>query len=72
MNARAVNPYNYGTISGTAGPQLSTQQAWAIDLDSLEVRPDMGRGNQLMVRLVRALPPEMQEPGQAGQVGGED
>lgn len=58
VNARPVNPYNYSNISGNAGPQLSTQQAWAIDLDSLETRPDMGRGNQLMVRLVRPLPAE--------------
>lgn len=56
MNARPVNPYNYSNISGSAGTQLSAQQAWAIDLDSLETRPDMGRGNQLMVRLVRPLP----------------
>lgn len=56
VNARPVNPYNYSNISGSAAPQLSMQQAWAIDLDSLESRPDMGRGNQLMVRLVRPLP----------------
>ncbi len=56
VNARPVNPYNYSNISGSAAPQLSAQQAWAIDLDSLESRPDMGRGNQLMVRLVRPLP----------------
>ncbi|MDR0205126.1 MAG: DUF1566 domain-containing protein [Delftia acidovorans] len=56
VNARPVNPYNYSNISGSAGTQLSAQQAWAIDLDSLETRPDMGRGNQLMVRLVRPLP----------------
>lgn len=56
VNARPVNPYNYSNISGSAAPQLSAQQAWAIDLDSLESRPDMGRGNQLLVRLVRPLP----------------
>lgn len=56
VNARPVNPYNYSNISGSAGTQLTAQQAWAIDLDSLETRPDMGRGNQLMVRLVRPLP----------------
>lgn len=71
VNARPVNPYNYSNISGSAGPQLSAQQAWAIDLDSLESRPDMGRGNQLMLRLVRPLPAEM-AAAEAGHAAGND
>jgi hypothetical protein len=67
VNARPVNPYNYGNISGSAAPQLSAQQAWAFDLDSLEARPDMGRGNQLMLRLVRPLPAGMAAPGAPSQ-----
>lgn len=56
VNARPSNPYNYSQISGQ-GPisQLAAQQAWAINLDTLETAPDMGRGNQLMVRLVRPM-----------------
>lgn len=56
VNARPVNPYNYSQISGQSPiTGLSPQQAWAVNLDTLETLPDMGRGNQLMVRLVRPL-----------------
>lgn len=56
VNARPSNPYNYSQISGQGPiPQLTAQQAWAINLDTLETAPDMGRGNRLMVRLVRPM-----------------
>lgn len=56
VNARPSNPYNYSQISGQSPiSQLAAQQAWAINLDTLETAPDMGRGNQLMVRLVRPM-----------------
>ena len=59
VNAQPVNSYNYSQISGQGQvAKLSAQQAWAMDMESLQARPDMGRGNQLFVRLVRAMSPD--------------
>lgn len=56
VDTRQANPYNYSQISSQGSiSQLAAQHAWAINLDTLETAPNMGRGNQLMVRLVRPM-----------------
>ena len=54
VNTQRINSYNYsqvdksGSLSG-----LTAQQAWAINTETLEATPDMGKGNALLLRLVR-------------------
>ena len=54
VNTQRINSYNYsqvdksGSLSG-----LTAQQAWAVNTETLEATPDMGKGNALLLRLVR-------------------
>lgn len=54
VNASAVNRYSYDQ-TGPAKSHLSAQQAWAVDWASGAAHGEMGRGNALLVRLVRPL-----------------
>ncbi len=54
VNARAVNRYSYEQ-TGPARSTLSAQQAWAVDWATGAANGEMGRGNALLVRLVRPL-----------------
>lgn len=55
VNARAVNQYSYDQ-TGPGKSRLSAQQAWAVDWATGQASGEMGRGNALLVRLVRPLP----------------
>lgn len=56
VNASPVNQYSYEQI-GPGRTRLSAQQAWAVDWATGQASGEMGRGNALLVRLVRPLPP---------------
>lgn len=56
VNARAINRYSY-EATGPAQNSLSAPQAWAVDWATGRANGEMGRGNALLVRLVRPLPP---------------
>lgn len=57
VNASPVNAYSYDQFN-PGKSQLSVPQAWAMDWASGLADGEMGRGNTLVVRLVRALKPE--------------
>ncbi|QXZ11026.1 DUF1566 domain-containing protein [Comamonas sp. Y33R10-2] len=54
VNSARINQYNYSQVdkSNTLS-SLSAQQAWAVNTETLEATPDMGKGNALLLRLVR-------------------
>ncbi|MDF1485709.1 DUF1566 domain-containing protein [Ramlibacter sp. H39-3-26] len=55
---RLNNPYSYGTAAQgnqAGGAVIGTRQAWAVDMASGEASANMGRGEELVVRLVRSL-----------------
>ena len=54
VNARPVNRYSYEQ-TGPTKDRLSAQQAWAVDWSNGTANGEMGRGNALLVRLVRPL-----------------
>lgn len=54
VNARPVNRYSYEQ-TGPAKNSLSTHHAWAVHWATGEAHGEMGRGNALLVRLVRPL-----------------
>ncbi|MOA09208.1 hypothetical protein D3C78_1290220 [compost metagenome] len=54
VNARAVNRYSY-EATAPARNSLSAPQAWAVHWATGEANGEMGRGNVLLVRLVRPL-----------------
>ena len=54
VNAQRMNSYNYSQVDRSNDLSgLSAQQAWAINTESLQATPDMGKGNALLLRLVR-------------------
>lgn len=55
VNAAPVNQYSYEQ-TGPGKSRLSAQQAWAVDWATGKASGEMGRGNVLLVRLVRPLP----------------
>ena len=55
INAAPVNQYSYEQ-TGPGKNRMSTQQAWAVDWATGKASGEMGRGNALLVRLVRPLP----------------
>ncbi|MEG3061414.1 MAG: DUF1566 domain-containing protein [Comamonas sp.] len=55
VNAAPVNQYSYEQ-TGPGKSRLSAQQAWAVDWANGKASGEMGRGNTLLVRLVRPLP----------------
>ncbi|WP_159916212.1 DUF1566 domain-containing protein [Pantoea sp. 18069] len=54
VNAAPVNQYSYEQ-TGPGKSRLSAQQAWAVDWATGKASGEMGRGNTLLVRLVRPL-----------------
>lgn len=58
VNTSKVNPYAYGNVQrgGQGESGLTTQQGWAVDMETGEASGSMGRGTPLPVRLVRPLP----------------
>jgi hypothetical protein len=54
INAAPVNQYSYEQ-TGPGKNRMSAQQAWAIDWATGKASGEMGRGNALLVRLVRPL-----------------
>lgn len=54
VNASAVNQYSYDQ-TGPGRNRLAAQQAWAVDWATGKASGEMGRGNALLVRLVRPL-----------------
>lgn len=54
VNASPVNNYSYDQIA-PGKSQLSAPQAWAVDWATGQADGEMGRGNALLVRLVRPL-----------------
>lgn len=54
VNTQRINNYNYSQVDKTGSLSgLSAQQGWAINTETLEATPDMGKGNALLLRLVR-------------------
>ena len=54
VNTQRINSYNYSQVDKTGSLSgLSAQQAWAVNTETLEATPDMGKGNALLLRLVR-------------------
>ena len=54
VNTQRMNTYNYSQVDRSQNlTALSAQQAWAINTESLQTTPDMGKGNALLLRLVR-------------------
>ena len=63
VNSQRLNNYNYSQVNRSSDlSSLSAQQAWAVNTDTLQATPDMGKGNALLLRLVR--PASAQELGQ--------
>ncbi|RYF26808.1 MAG: DUF1566 domain-containing protein [Comamonadaceae bacterium] len=60
VNTATVNPYAYGNVQrgGQGESGLTTQQGWAVDMETGEASGKMGRATRLPVRLVRPLPAE--------------
>ena len=54
VNASAVNQYTYDQ-TGPGRNRLAAQQAWAVDWATGQASGEMGRGQALLVRLVRPL-----------------
>lgn len=55
VNAQRMNTYNYAQVDKSSSlSSLSAQQAWAVNTETLQAVPDMGKGNALLLRLVRA------------------
>ncbi len=55
------NPYHYGNMaesSASSGSRMSTQEAWAVDVETGTARGDMPRSSRLALRLVRPYIPE--------------
>ena len=63
VNTQRINSYNYSQVDKSSNvTALAAQQAWAIDTETLQTTPDMGKGNALLLRLVRpASEQELQE-----------
>lgn len=55
INSRAINRYSYEATT-PARNSLPAPQAWAVDWATGQASGEMGRGNVLLVRLVRPLP----------------
>lgn len=54
VNSTRVNSYNYSQVDRSNNlSSLSAQQAWAVNAETLQATPDMGKGNALLLRLVR-------------------
>ena len=54
VNTQRMNGYNYSQVDKSQSlTGLSAQQAWAINTETLQTTPDMGKGNALLLRLVR-------------------
>ncbi|WP_417282988.1 DUF1566 domain-containing protein [Comamonas sp.] len=54
VNTQRLNQYNYSQINRSESlSSLSAQQAWAVNTETLQAVPDMGKGNALLLRLVR-------------------
>ena len=54
VNSARVNSYNYSQVDRSNNlSSLSAQQAWAVNTETLQATPDMGKGNALLLRLVR-------------------
>lgn len=54
VNSQRVNSYNYSQVDRSNDlSSLSAQQAWAVNTETLQAIPDMGKGNALLLRLVR-------------------
>ena len=54
VNAQRLNSYNYAQVDKSSSLSgLSAQQAWAVNTETLQAVPDMGKGNALLLRLVR-------------------
>nr|WP_279089503.1 DUF1566 domain-containing protein [Comamonas thiooxydans] len=54
VNAQRLNTYNYAQVDKSSSISgLSAQQAWAVNTETLQAVPDMGKGNGLLLRLVR-------------------
>ena len=54
VNSTRVNSYNYSQVDRSNNlSSLSAQQAWAVNTETLQATPDMGKGNALLLRLVR-------------------
>ena len=54
VNAQRMNTYNYAQVDKSSSlSSLSAQQAWAVNTETLQAVPDMGKGNALLLRLVR-------------------
>ncbi|ACY33446.1 DUF1566 domain-containing protein [Comamonas thiooxydans] len=54
VNAQRLNTYNYAQVDKSSSLSgLSAQQAWAVNTETLQAVPDMGKGNALLLRLVR-------------------
>lgn len=54
VNATRLNSYNYSQVDKSSNlSSLGAQQGWAIDTETLQATPDMGKGNALLLRLVR-------------------
>ncbi|MNR44045.1 hypothetical protein D3C85_1627380 [compost metagenome] len=49
-----MNQYTYDQ-TGPGRSRLAAQQAWAVDWATGQATGEMGRGNTLLVRLVRPL-----------------
>ena len=53
-NAQRLNSYSYDQVNKSGSiASLSAQQAWAVNTETLQAVPDMGKGNALLLRLVR-------------------
>lgn len=54
VNAQRLNSYSYDQVNRSNNiSSLSAQQAWALNTETLQAVPDMGKGNGLLLRLVR-------------------
>lgn len=54
VNAQRLNSYSYDQVNKSGSiASLSAQQAWAVNTETLQAVPDMGKGNALLLRLVR-------------------
>lgn len=54
INAQRLNSYNYSQVQKSDNlSSLSAQQAWAVNTETLQAVPDMGKSHGLLLRLVR-------------------
>lgn len=65
VNTQRLNSYSYSQVDKSQSiTGLSAQQAWAVNTETLQTTPDMGKGNALLLRLVRpATEAELKELG---------